>query len=61
MSDTKIIFECSLCDRTFDEIPPDAIRLTNFGGRGRANTYKFGGTIHIITRKTVQSTGEKQQ
>jgi hypothetical protein len=60
MSNPAKVFYCQLCEKTWDQLPPDAVPLTNFGGHGRANTYKFAdGTIHIITRK-AQSAGRKE-
>ena len=52
-------FYCQLCEKTWDQLPLDAIPLTTFGGRGRANTYRFAdGTIHII--KKAHSVGSKK-
>ncbi len=54
-------FVCLICGRTWETLPEDAIRLTNFSGRGysRVNTYQFAdGSIHVI-KKTAKNAEEK--
>jgi hypothetical protein len=61
MSDTEKEYICSLCGEVWTTLPEDAVPLTNFGGRGRANTYRFSdGTIHVIRIKARSARGEKQ-
>ena len=63
MSDKVKVFFCTLCEKTWDQLP-DAVQLTTTkrGGRGHANTYRFtaDGSIHVIKKKTVPSTEEQQ-
>jgi hypothetical protein len=59
MSDNEKEFVCTLCGEIWKTLPENAIQLTNFGGRGRTNTYKFAdGTVHVI--KVHRTRGEKQ-
>jgi len=62
MSAVKIlIFYCQLCEKTWDQLPEDAVRLTNLKGRGHGltNTYQFtDGSIHVI-KKTAKNAEEK--
>ena len=56
MSDKEYV--CTICGEVWTTLPPDAVQLTSFGGHGRANTYRFGGTIHVIKIK-ARSAEEK--
>ncbi len=53
---------CSTCDRTFEEIPPDAMQLTKGRGTSRTRTFRFSdGSIHSLRRppiKKLQATPE---
>ena len=58
MSDKVKVFICTLCEREWTTLPDDAVQLTTTkrGGNGLRTTYRFGGTIHVIKKKTVPST-----
>ncbi len=52
MSDNRIYF-CTVCERTWEQLPDDAVQLTN-GFAGKPITYRFSGEVHVIKRKKVE-------
>lgn len=57
---TDKIYVCTLCNKTWPELPEGSVRLQHSkrGGNGHSFTYRLAdGSIHII--KTVQSTKEQ--
>jgi len=60
---SETIFVCRICERTWDELPDDAVQLTTTkrGGNGLRTTYRFAeGSIHVITKQTAKNAEEKQ-
>jgi hypothetical protein len=55
MSDTEPRTHfCTLCDRTWERIPDDAVQLTT-GGAGKPITYRFNdGEVHAIKSKRIK-------
>jgi len=54
---SKKIFFCTLCERTWDELPDDAVQLTTTkrGGNGLRTTYRFAdGSIHVIVKRSAK-------
>jgi hypothetical protein len=55
MSDKVKVFFCTLCERTWDQVPEGAVKLAGSrrrGGKGHTATYRFtDGSIHILKKK----------
>jgi len=51
------VYFCTLCEKTWDQLPDDAVQLTTTkrGGNGSRTTY----SIHVITKQTATNAGEQ--
>jgi hypothetical protein len=56
MSD-KVYF-CRICGGTWEQLPPEAERLTTSPSGKGYSTYRFGGVVHVIRLKKAHRAKE---